>query len=251
MKEKLELILKEANISEVAARQISEGISESFDNWVKKHDEIKTLEDKETFALVKESLDKVKVVHNKELDGVKKQLTEAKEDFQKRLNAAREGVKKLIEEDYNRHKQELAQKVKLFVESKWQEVEQVIREQVETEVKGTAEIKRTNQLSEAITKFLHAEQKPVEKIVEDTKKVDELKGKVNTLIKENTELKTANKQLQEKLQRTNKPLIQKVSESKIGKVLEAKQEEILKEAKDEINPLMKEIVYLANYNRRT
>lgn len=248
MKEKLESLLKEANISEVAARQISEGISEAFDNWTKKQDEIRTLEDKETFALVKESLDKVKEVHQKELGESKKQLTEAKEDFQKRLNAAREGVKKLIEEDYNRHKQELAQKVKLFVESKWQEVEQVIREQVETEVRGDSETKRTNQLSEAITKFLHAEQKPVEKIVEDTKKIDELKGTVATLIKENTEIKTANKQLQEKLQVSNRPLIKKVNESKIGKVLEIK-EGALKEEK-EANPLMNEILYLANYNRR-
>jgi hypothetical protein len=242
MKEKLVEILKEANIDKEVAAQLSEGISAAFDGWVKKQADLKELEDKETFDLVKESLDKVK-------GQAANQLKEAKEDFQKRLNLAREGVKKLIEEDYKLHKQELAQKVKLFVESKWQEAEKIIREHVEKEIKEDVKAKKTEQLSEAISNFVNGETKPIIKEVIDTKKVNELTAKVNSLIKENAQIKADNKQLQEKLQRTvNKPLIRQVNESKIGKVLERKEAEVNKE---ENSPFLNEILYLANYNRRS
>jgi regulator of replication initiation timing len=257
MKDKLEAILKQANISEATAQQISGGITEAFDSYVKKQDEIRKLEDKETFALVKENLEKVKLAHQTEMKTADKRLWEAKEDFQKRLNAARTGVKKLIDEDYAIHKKELAQKVKLFVESKWQATEQLIREQVAREIHEEVVTGKVNRISEAVTKFIATDTKPIikedktakEAVTKLTKEIDALKAEKTSLLKENSGLKAECKQLHEKVTKVVKPLVQKVNESKISKAIEKKQ--IQEQTVKDENSFISEIVHLATYNRKS
>jgi hypothetical protein len=235
MKEKLLGILKDAKIEDSAAKQIAEGVMEAMEAHLKTLNEAREKEENEAVELIR-----VKVADLKDKAAKShKALYEAKEDFKKRFEEARTGVKKLIEEDYKAHKAELSQKTKLFVESKWKEIENLVKEQVEKETKANVK-----PISEA-----KVETKVETKIIKDEteiKKLNEsiaLKDKsIKTLTDENATLKTKVAEL-EKVSKT--PLKEQVNESKIGKILPTGEDK-----KETVDGFLGEIVRLAYHNSK-
>jgi len=245
MKEKLMSILKEAKIEDSVAKQISEGVLEAITAHVKGIESARDKEEAEAIALIKENVDKLK----KAKADVDKLLSEAKEDFKKRFEEARQGVKKLIEEDYKSHKAELSQKTKLFVESKWKEIEGVVKEQVEREIKEDAVAQRVTKLTESIDKFNETEPKQIVKeSKEPTQEVKTLKSNNETLSGDNKRLLKENTELKQSIEKLNKkPLKEVVTESKIGKILATGDDSKTKEPN---NSVLNEIVRLATYGSK-
>lgn len=241
MKEKLMSILKEAKVEDSIAKQISEGVLEAIETHVKGIESARDKEEAEAIALIKENVNKLK----KAKADADNTLLEVKEDFKNRFEEARQGVKNLIEEDYKAHKSELSQKTKLFVESKWKEIEGVVKEQVEKEIKDDAVAQRVIKLTESIDKAIETEPKQVMKtqVNESKLKSDNmtLSGNNKRLLKENTELKQSIEKL------TKKPLKEVVTESKIGKVLSTGDDA---KPKKEQNTVLSEIVRLATYGSK-
>ena len=239
MKEKLMSILKEAKLEDSIAKQISEGVLEAIETHVKGIESARDKEEADAIALIKENVNKLK----KAKADADNMLLEVKEDFKNRFEEARQGVKNLIEEDYKAHKSELSQKTKLFVESKWKEIEGVVKEQVEKEIKDDAVAQRVLKLTESIDKAIETEPKQVTQVNESKLKSDNmtLSGNNKRLLKENTELKQSIEKL------TKKPLKEVVTESKIGKVLSTGDDA---KPKKEQNTVLSEIVRLATYGSK-
>jgi len=232
MKDKLLGILKEAKIDDAAAKQIAEGVMEAVDAHLKTLNETREKEENEAVELIRVKVSELKNRAAKS----HKALYEAKEDFKKRFEEARNGVKKLIEEDYKSHKAELSQKTKLFVESKWKEIENTVKEQIVKEAKP-------------IVVESKVEPKVEIKLVKDEteiKKLNENLTSKNTTIKtmtnENTTLKAKVAEL-EKVSKT--PLKAQVNESKIGKILPTGEDKI-----EQVDGFLGEIVRLAYHNSK-
>jgi len=243
MKEKLLKILKEAKIEDSAAKEISEGLLAAVAANTKTIVEARAKEEAEAISVVKVKVSGLTT----ELEETKKTLSENKESFKKRFEEARQGVKKLIEEDYKSHKAELAQKTKMFVESKWKEIEGVVKEELLKEAKEDAASKRVAQISETINKAISTEA-PQAKV--DTKELDTLKESIKTLkeankkvLEENLTLKTKITELDKEVK---KPLKEIVAESKLSKIVKTTEP---KEAQPN-SPFLTEIVRLANYGSK-
>jgi len=235
-------ILKESKIEDSAAKEISEGILAAVNAHTKTIEEARAKEEAEAISIVKTKVSGL----TKKLEEATKIISENKESFKKRFEEARQGVKKLIEEDYKAHKTELAQKTKLFVESKWKEIEGTVKEEMLKEAKESVASKRVAQISETINKVISAET-PQTKVT-NTKEVEILKESIKTLketnkkvLEENSTLKTKVAELDKQVK---KPLKQVVAESKIGKLT------IPTETKETNSQFLNEIVRLANYGSK-
>ena len=244
MKEKLAKILKEAKVEGQVCEEISEGLLAAVDANTKTIVEARAKEEAEAISVVKVKVSGLTT----QLEEAKKTISENKESFKKRFEEARQGVKKLIEEDYKSHKSELAQKTKLFVESKWKEIEGAVKEEMLKEAKEDVASKRVAQISETINKAISADA-PQTKVA-DTKELETLKENIETLkaankkvLEENAVLKTKVAELDKEVK---KPLKEIVAESKIGKIVKTT------EATDEKpnSQFINEIVRLANYGSK-
>jgi len=245
VKEKIIAVLKEAKIEDSAAKEISEGLVAAVEANNKIIAEARKKEEAAAIVIVKNKVGAL----TKQLEEAKKTISENKESFKKRFEEARQGVKKLIEEDYKAHKAELAQKTKLFVESKWKEVEGAVKEEMLKEAKEDIASKRVAQISETINKAISTEVPVAPKV--NNKEVSTLKESLEIVKAANKKVLEENSQLKKKVVelelQVKKPLKEIVAESKIGKVIK-----ITNESKDEkSNSLfLNEIIRLANYGSK-
>jgi hypothetical protein len=245
VKEQIVALLKEAKIEDSVAEDISEGLLAAVKANTKMIEEARAKEEAEAISVVKAKVGGL----TKQLEAAKKELSESKETFKKRFEEARQGVKKLIEEDYKSHKAELAQKTKLFVESKWKEVEGVVKEEMLKEAKEDVTSKRIAQISETISKVVTSEVAPQQVAKPDTKELVSLKEGIEALKAVNKKLLDENTELKKKVSglevEVKKPLKEIVAESKIGKVTK------VNETQDKPNSqFLNEIVRLANYGSK-
>lgn len=244
MKEQIVALLKEAKIEDSVAEDISEGLLAAVKANTKMIEEARAKEEADAISVVKAKIGDL----TKQLEASKKELSESKETFKKRFEEARQGVKKLIEEDYKSHKAELAQKTKLFVESKWKDMEGIVKEEMLKEAKEDVTSKRVAQISETINKVISSEA-PQQVAKVDTKELDSLKEGIESLKAVNKKLLDENTELKKKVSglevEVKKPLKEIVAESKIGKIAK------VNETQDKPNSqFLNEIVRLANYGSK-
>ena len=225
--EKFAKLLAEHKISEDSAKAISEAMIEGLKAQEKVLAEAKAKEEASIEELVKTKLEALKKDQDESVTLVSENVKKLKRRHKFQLESIQKNVKKLIKEDYEAHKKELTQKVKLFVESKISKVEEAVKAKTIAEAK--VEESKLSKIAEAITPFFKDAPKADPAVAKLSEEVTRLKKKINLSIAENLKLKSEKEVIEKTLKEQKaKPMAEIAKTSKIGKVLENK--EIAKEA---------------------
>ena len=231
-KEKFEAILKEHQISDDSAKAISEGVIAGLEVQKKALAEAKAKEDAEVETLVESKFKAIKKDQDESVKIVAENVKKLKKTHKLQLESIRSNVKKLIKEDYDSHKKELAQKVKLFVESKIVKVEKAVKAKILEESK--AEESKLTKIAEAIQPLFKKEEKVAAKDVTMPLKeeITRLSKKVNAIIAENLKLKTEVEKTRKSLtEEKSRPLAEKAKAPKIAEALRT-EKKVIKEEKE-------------------
>lgn len=232
-KQKFEKLLKEHQISDDSAKVLSEAMIAGLEAQKKAIDEAHAKSDAEVEALVESKLKAIKKDQEESVKLVAENVKKLKKAHKVQLESIQNNVKKLIKEDYESHKKELAQRVKLFVESKIVKVEQAVKAKIMEESK--AEESKLAKIAEAVQPLFKKEEKVAVK--DDSKPLKEeitrLSKKVNAIIAENLKLKTEVEKTRKSLtEEKSRPLAEKAKAPKIAEALKTEKKEVVKEEKE-------------------
>lgn len=242
--EKMQKLLAEHCPSEDSAKVLSEAFVAGLEAQKKALDEAKAKEEAEVEKLVESKLKAIKKDQNESVKLVAEKVSKMKKAHKLQLESIRNNVKKLIKEDYESTKKELAQKVKLFVESKIVKVEQAVKAKIMDEAKS--EESKLQKIAEAVQPLFKKEEKVVVKDESKplTEEITRLKKKVNAIIAENLKLKTC------LTEEKNRPLSEKSKAPKIAEALKTEKKPVVKEeVKKQVEGIpqniINEILYLS------